>query len=128
MAIQLAEINGGQVLEVTLTGKLTSTDYASLGPELGRLVKQHGKVNVLLLMLDFHGWDLGAAWEEMKLDVRHVADVKRLAMVGDRRWEKDLSAFCKPFTTATIRYFDAPDLARARAWVEEANTASGARG
>jgi pimeloyl-ACP methyl ester carboxylesterase len=27
-------------------------------------------------------------------------------MVGDKQWEKGMSVFCRPFTTATIHYFD----------------------
>ncbi len=30
-----------------------------------------------------------------------------------------MAAFCKPFTTATIRYFDHSKAAEARAWLEE---------
>ena len=27
-------------------------------------------------------------------------------MVGDKKWQKGMATFCKPFTKATIRYFD----------------------
>jgi hypothetical protein len=45
--------------------------------------------------------------------------VERLAMVGDKKWEKGMSVFCKPFTTAKICYFDRADIADARAWLEQ---------
>jgi hypothetical protein len=38
-------------------------------------------------------------------------------MVGDKQWEKGMSVFCRPFTTATVRYFDHAALEDARAWV-----------
>ena len=38
-------------------------------------------------------------------------------MVGDSQWEKAMSVFCRPFTTATIRYFDATAIHEARAWL-----------
>ena len=37
-------------------------------------------------------------------------------MVGDKKWQKGMSVFCKPFTTAKIRYFDVAQAMEARAW------------
>jgi hypothetical protein len=31
-----------------------------------------------------------------------------------------MALFCKPFTTAKIKYFDHTDAAAARSWIEEA--------
>jgi len=45
----------------------------------------------------------------------HFNDVERVAIVGEKKW---LVAFCKPFTRATVRYFDQEKLDEARAWVE----------
>jgi len=59
-----------------------------------------------------------ALWDDLKFDLRHCADIERLAMVGDARWEQGVSQFCRPFTTATIRYFDHSMIAEARNWIE----------
>jgi SpoIIAA-like len=40
-------------------------------------------------------------------------------MVGDKKWEHGMSVFCKPFTTAKIRYFDHTAMAEAQAWLEQ---------
>lgn len=118
MAIELNETDGGKVLEVQVTGKLAHEDYQHLVPEFERLVKQHGKIGVLFEMVDFHGWDAAALWDDIKFDLKHFSDIDRLAMVGDRRWEKGMSVFCRPFTTAKIRYFDHTAIAEAKTWVE----------
>ena len=57
-------------------------------------------------MHDFHGWTLGAVWEDVKFDLRHFSHIERLALVGDTKWEAGMAMFCKPFTTAKVRYFD----------------------
>jgi hypothetical protein len=118
MAIKLNETDGGKVLEVQVTGKLAHEDYQHFVPEFERLVKQHGKIRVLFEMVDFHGWDGAALWDDIKFDAKHFSDIDRLAMVGDRKWEKGMSLFCRPFTTAKIRYFDRAAIAEAKAWVE----------
>ena len=43
-------------------------------------------------------------------------------MVGDKKWQQGMATFCKPFTKATIRYFDHADAAEARKWLDEAQS------
>ena len=73
---------------------------------------------MLVVMHDFHGWTAGALWEDIKFDAKHFNDIERLALVGDKKWEHDMSIFCRPFTTAKIRYFDILSENEARNWLE----------
>jgi len=120
MATQLKETNGGKVLEVQVSGKLTHADYECFVPAFERLVTGHGKIGVLFEMTDFHGWEAAALWDDVKFDLKHFADIERLAIVGEKAWEKGMSVFCRPFTTAKIRYFDRADAQQARAWLHAA--------
>lgn len=40
-----------------------------------------------------------------------------LPWVSDKQWEKGMSVSCRPFTTATIRYFDRAAIEDARDWL-----------
>jgi hypothetical protein len=119
VAIELHEEDGEKILSVHVSGKLAAADYAHFVPEFERLVQQHGKLRVLFDMTGFHGWEAGALWEDIKFDVKHFADIERLAMVGETKWQQGMAAFCKPFTKATIRYFDHAHAAEARKWLGE---------
>jgi hypothetical protein len=88
-------------------------------PLFERLIAQHGKLRLLVEMQEFHGWDVSALWQDIKFDLKHFKDIERLALLGESKWEKGMATFCKPFTSATIRYFDVAQAAAARAWVEE---------
>lgn len=120
MAIHLKEEHGGKILVIHVSGKLVKADYERFVPEFERLVRQHGKLRLLFDMTDFHGWEAGAAWEDFKFGVVHFADIERLAMVGEKRWQHGMATFCKPFTKATVRYFDHIDATEARKWLDEA--------
>ena len=117
MPIQLNEENGGKMLVVHISGKLVKTDYEHFVPEFERLVRQHGKLCLLFDMTGFHGWESGALWEDIKFDLKHFSDIERLAMVGDKKWEHGMATFCKPFTTAVVRYFDHTEYPEARHWL-----------
>jgi len=120
MAIQLNEENGGKVLTVHVIGKLEKADYEVFVPEFERLVQQHGKLSLLFDMTGFHGWDASAAWEDLKFGIKHFSDIESIAMVGEKKWQKGMSTFAKPFTKAKVRYFDHADVAEARKWLSEA--------
>ena len=119
MAVELHEEAGGKLLILTLSGKLMKDDYAHFTPEVDQAIKDHGKVRMLVRMHNFHGWDLGAVWEDVKFDLHHFSHIERLALVGDRRWEAGMAVFCKPFTTAKIRYFDVSKADEAYVWIHE---------
>jgi hypothetical protein len=112
---QKAETN---TLEIELSGRLTKEDYETFVPKIEAAIAEHGKLRMLVRLTDFHGWNAGALWEDLKFDARHFTDIERLAIVGEKTWEKGMAVFCKPFTTAEVRYYDKDELDRARAWVE----------
>jgi SpoIIAA-like len=119
-AVTLKEVKGGKLLEIQLTGKLAKEDYGHFVPVVERLVKEHGKIRLLVEMHDFHGWSAGALWEDIKFDAKHFRDIERIAIVGEKKWQHGMAAFCKPFTTAAIRYFDRAAIAQAREWLAAA--------
>lgn len=108
---------GRKVLVVRAKGKLTKEDYGAFEPAIERSIKEEGKIRLLFEMHDFHGWEAGALWEDIKFDLKHFADIERLAMVGDKKWEEWMAKFCQPFTTAEIRYFDQSEEAEAESWI-----------
>lgn len=114
MPIQLDEKGGGEILVIQVSGKLIKEDYAHFVPEFECLVGEHGKLRLLFDMTGFHGWEAAAAWEDLKFGSKHYADIERLAMVGEKKWQQGMATFCKPFTKATVRYFDHADAVEAR--------------
>ena len=107
------------VLGFKLSGTLHDEDYRVFVPAVDSAVAQQGKIRLLVQFEDFHGWDLKAAWDDLKFGVTHYSAMERMAMVGDRRWEEWMAKLCKPFTGAEIEYFDASDIDAARAWLRE---------
>jgi hypothetical protein len=106
-------------LEVLVTGKLTKEAYQKLRPVVDQQIEEIGKLRILFVMRDFHGWTAGALWEDTKFDLKHWKDIDRLAIVGEKKWEQGMATFCKPFTAAKIKYFDLTQLDSARGWLSE---------
>ncbi len=70
-------------------------------------------------MVDFDGWNLSGLWHELKFDIKHLNDLVRVAIVGDKKWEAIFANVAKPFTTAEVRFFELTQREEAIAWVKE---------
>ena len=116
MAVRMT--HDGRLLEVRASGRLAHEDYQQFVPEFELLLQKHGRVNMLFEMADFHGWKTKAFWDDLKFDLKHFSDLGRVAMVGDKKWEKGMTLLCRPFTAANVRYFDRDAINQARVWLE----------
>jgi len=120
MTIELSEHVSSRLLEARVSGKLSAEDYQQFEPAVSALIEQAEKIDILFVMHDFHGWELGGVWEDIKFATRHCSDIGKIAMVGENAWEKWMSMICRPFTMSSIRYFDVDQEAAARDWLAEA--------
>lgn len=116
--IRLSHSEESSTLFLEISEKLRKEDYEEFIQVVESMLQKHGKIRMLVEMRDFHGWDAGALWEDIKFDVRHFNDIERLALIGDKQWQKGMAVFCKPFTKAKVRYFDASEVRQAGVWIE----------
>ena len=119
MTLELNESHEDGLLVVHVSGKLSSDDYERFEPAVEKLIADAGKIKILFVMHDFHGWELGAVWEDIKFATKHCRDIEKLAMIGEKNWEKWMAAICKPFTMSMIKFFDASEDDAARKWLAE---------
>ena len=122
MPVEFREPTNSHVVSLKATGRLSAADYSQFVPRIERMIDQQGKISLLFEMADFHGWNVRGAWADLRFGVRHRKDLKRVAMVGDRKWERWMSFLCARLTTAEVRYFDCGDLTEARRWVQSLST------
>jgi hypothetical protein len=116
----------GKLLVLHASGKLTDRDYHKvLIPRLERIIAEYGKASVVFEMDEaFRGWELGAAWEDMRLGLQHHEDFEKLAVVGGPRWVGWGTRIAAHFMSGEMRTFPADALAEALAWARGDETGS----
>lgn len=107
-----------RIIGFRLTGKLHDADYQSFVPAIDAAAGA-GKIRMLAQFHDFHGWDLHALWDDCKFAATHCTKFDRIALVGEKTWEKWMAKVCAPFTMAKVKYFDVSEIDRAWAWLQE---------
>ncbi len=112
-------VNLKGVVAFKAVGKLTHDDYQKLLPTLEKIIAEEGRVSLLLELENFHGWNMEAARDDYQFASHHRHSFERIAIVGDRRWEKWLTRLASPFIDGQVRYFTHDQLPQAWDWVRE---------
>lgn len=110
-------LDDGLLVVAEAHGILDGDDYDTLIPELDALIADGRKLSFLLILQNFHGWDAEAFWRELKWDGKNRDRLERIAIVGDRSWEKWFTTLSKWFVPGNVRYFDRTEEAAARVWI-----------
>ena len=113
--------SANRLLGFKLSGTLHDDDYQHFVPIVEAAILKNGKIRMLAQFEDFHGWDIHALWDDTKFSTKHCADIEKLAIVGEKTWEKWMAVICKPFTKSKVEYFDSADIDRAWKWLAEEN-------
>ncbi|NEX20024.1 STAS/SEC14 domain-containing protein [Thiorhodococcus mannitoliphagus] len=116
--IEKINIGADNVLGFKLSGKLHDEDYSTFVPQIEAALVATDKISLLAQFEDFQGWDLQAAWDDFKLGMEHYSDFERIALVGEKSWERWMAKLCKPFTRAEVKYFDASEMDAALSWAK----------
>jgi len=117
--IETIETGSPKVVGLKLSGTLHDGDFKQFVPKMETILTAEGKVRLFVQFEDFHGWDLHAAWDDLTFGLKHYSDFERIAMVGDRKWEKWMASFCKPFTKAKVMFFERSAVDAAWKWLQE---------
>lgn len=108
----------GKVVATKATGKLHQSDYDKVLPILIDKEKTYEKICWYFEMEDFEGWDVKAAWEDVKFSFSHADQLEKIAMVGAKDWQEKLTKLMKPFTSAEVRFFEIEDREKAKSWIK----------
>ena len=102
----------------SISGKVADEDYELLLPKLDEAIATHGKINLLVLLGDFEGYDgLDAAKADFRLGTHQYRQVQRAAFVGQGKGQKRLIKIMDPFTRHTEeRFFEHDQLEEAWNW------------
>lgn len=119
MSIEIVGASDG-ILTFTVTGRLNQVEFAAAQQRAGEIIRQQGKVRLLVLVEDFAGTEKAGDWGDVSFQADYDPFIEKLAIVGDQKWEELVLLFAgKGIRRVPIEYFPAADLAKARTWLAE---------
>ena len=119
LAVGLERMGDNVYLSLRVTGKLKHEDYEVFVPLLEQALQgvSHPQIHVLVDCTELEGWELRAAWDDLKLGLKHGSEFSRIAIVGHKRWQAWLAKVGGWFISGEVRHFE--NEADAAMWLHE---------
>lgn len=113
ISIGLERNNDDFYIVIKAVGRLTHGDYTFMMPVLETAFKEIGesKARVLFDGTEFDGWEMRAAWDDLKLGLKHGNEFSRIAFVGNKKWEALAASVGNCFIKGELKYFEDYDAA-----------------
>jgi len=112
------------ILAFKASGKLTDADYKQFLPVLETMIRKKGRVSLYIEVQDFKGWEAKAAWDDLRFDLNHDNDFKRIAIISDKLLVHAATSFVNLFSHIDIRFFNENESEAAWNWLREIPPAS----
>jgi hypothetical protein len=95
-------------LSLKVVGHLTHQDYKIITPMLDSALAQvtNPRVDVLIDATELDGWDPRAAWDDFKLGLKHKNEFRRVAIFGNKNWQKFGAKLGNWFVSGEVNYFE----------------------
>jgi hypothetical protein len=109
------------VLGFTAKGKVTANDYESIViPAVEEMFSRQRKVRFLYhLGEDFSGIEAAAAWDDVRLGLKHLTGWEKMALISDVDWIRRAVKIFGLAIPGRVRVFHNRDLAEAKRWISE---------
>lgn len=107
------------IVEITIAGKITESDFDRIMPQLTADLKKYGKLKVLEEVRRFEGMDPMAYWKDLQ-QVSIVKDIIHVAIVADAQWLRTLADAMGSVLAADVRGFERSQIEAAREWLRSA--------
>ncbi len=108
VSIGINRIDREFFLTLKATGKLTHEDYKIISPMIDSALEgvDEAHIKVFIDASEFEGWELRAAWDDFKLGLKHGREFTKVAIVGNKQWQKQITKIAGWFVAGDVRSFD----------------------
>ena len=121
ISIGMERIESHFFLSLKAVGTLTHADYEIITPLIDSALESvtHPKVDVLIDGTELEGWELRAAWDDLKLGLKHNNQFNKVAIYGNKNWQQMSAKIGNWFISGEIKYFS--DLSDASNWLHSSS-------
>lgn len=102
---------------IKLSGKIDKEEYRLALLHLKQKFLENNQVDLLIDISDLDYGSSASIWEDLKSDIKNFPVIQKLAVVGSRENQRELSPSLAPLVKQEAKYFPKEDEARAREWV-----------
>lgn len=119
LSIGIERIESTIFMSLKVVGQLTHEDYLVITPMLESAIEEikTPNIDVLFDASEMDGWELQAAWDDLKLGLKHSQSFQKIAIFGGENWQKIAVKIASWFIGGEIRFFN--NKQDALLWIQE---------
>ena len=89
-------------------GKLSHDDYQVIVPMIESALERvrNPNIKVFINATELEGWEVRAAWDDLKLGVKHGREFSKIAIWGNKNWQAVSAKVGGWFMSGEIKYFE----------------------
>jgi len=108
LSIGMERIANRFFLTLKASGKLTHEDYEIISPMLDSALSmvKEPKVKALIDVTELEGWELRAAWDDLKIGLKHGNEFDKVAVCGHEKWQEMGAKVGNWFLSGEVKYFE----------------------
>jgi hypothetical protein len=115
MIKELADLPPG-VIGFEVGGTIHTDDYRDVVLPAVQRAAAAGEIRFVIVIPEFHGMTGGAVWEDLKVGVEHFRAWKRIAVVTDIDWMRNVTGLFGWMTPGQVKVFPLAQRDEAIAW------------
>ena len=119
LSIGIDRVENQFFLTLKAQGKLTHEDYETITPMIDSALAEVKDPNIKALIdgTELEGWEPRAAWDDFRLGLKHGSEFEKIAIYGNKDWQKIAAKIGSWFTSGEVKYFK--NYEEAVAWLHE---------
>ena len=112
------ELISANALKIVAPGKLKADDFHQIAPQIDSLIRQHGKIRLLIDASGFNGWENIAAFENHAGFIKnHQKKIERIAVITAHEWQHWLIGAVRIFVHPEVRAYDESHASEDLQWI-----------
>ena len=115
MIEELSGVPAG-VIGFEASGRIRAEDYRDVVLPALEHAAATGEVRFVIVMRDFEGMSGGAVWQDLKVGIEHFRAWKRIALITDIAWMRDLTSLFGWMTPGETKTFSIAQRDEAVQW------------
>ena len=95
-------------LSIKAQGKLTHRDYEKMTPMIDSALAEvkQPKVKMFIDGTELEGWETRAAWDDLKIGLKHGNEFEKIAIYGNKKWQEVSAKIGRWFLSGEVKYFE----------------------
>ncbi|MGB5917646.1 STAS/SEC14 domain-containing protein [Arcobacter sp.] len=108
LTVGIQKVDSSILLTIKAIGTLTHEDYKTITPMIDSALEEvtNPKIRAICDCTELDGWELKAAWDDLKIGLKHGNQFEKIAIITGKSWIKIGSKITSWFIQGEVKNFE----------------------